>query len=65
MCVIYVDDKILAGPDSKALEEVIKSIGFIEEEQRHTFELRDEGKVGDFWYQNRKDWFQEIYSYSN
>ena len=27
---------------------MIKSLGISEEEQRHTFELRDEGKVDDF-----------------
>ena len=48
LCVIYVDDTILAGLDDAALEEAIKSLGIAEEEQRHTFELRDEGEVGDF-----------------
>ena len=46
--VINVDDIILAGPDVVVLEEVIKSLGITEEEQRYTFELRDEGEVGDF-----------------
>ena len=44
----YIDDTILAGPDTKTLEEVIKSLGISEEETCHTFELRDEGEVGDF-----------------
>ena len=47
VCVIYIDDTILAGPDNKALEEAITSLGITEEEQHHTFELRDEGEVGD------------------
>ena len=48
ICVINVDDTILAGPDSKAIEEVITSLGVENEEQQHKFELRDEGEVGDF-----------------
>ena len=48
LCVIYVDDTILAGLDDVALEEVTKSLGIAEEEQHHTFELRDKGEVGDF-----------------
>ena len=47
--VINVDDIILARPDVLVLEEVIKSLEITEEEQRYTFELRDEGEVGDFW----------------
>ena len=49
ICVIYVDDTILAVPDPKALEELIKSIGIVEEEKGHIFELCDEGEVGDFF----------------
>ena len=48
ICVVYVDDTIFAGPDSNAIEEVITGLGVQNEEQRHTFELRDEGEVGDF-----------------
>ena len=48
MCVVYVDDTIIAGPDPKAIEDLITSLGVAKEEQRHTFELRDEGEVGDF-----------------
>ena len=48
ICVIYVDDIILVEPDSVALEEVIKSLWITEEEELHTFELRDEGEIGDF-----------------
>ena len=48
VCVIYVDDTIVAGPDPKAIEDIISSLGIPKEEQRHLFELRDEGEVGDF-----------------
>ena len=43
-----MDDTIIAGPDSSAIEEIISSLGIAREEQRHCFELRDEGEVGDF-----------------
>ena len=49
ICVVYVDDTIFSGPDSNSIEEVITGLGVQNEEQRHTFELRDEGEVGDFW----------------
>ena len=48
ICIVYVDDTILAGPDSKELEMMISSLGIAEDEQQHKFELRDEGEVGDF-----------------
>ena len=48
ICVIYVDDTIITGPDAKAIEDLISSLGVAEEEQIHTFELRDEGEVGAF-----------------
>lgn len=48
MCVVYVDDTIIAGPDPEAIEQLITSLGVAKDEQRHTFELRDEGEVGDF-----------------
>ena len=47
ICVVYVDDKIIAGPDSSAVEELISSFGG-KEEQWHYSKLRDEGEVGDF-----------------
>ena len=47
-CVVYVDDTIIAGPDAKAIDDLITSLGVAHDEQRHTFELRDEGEVGDF-----------------
>ena len=48
ICVVYVDDTILAGPDPAAIEREIKGLGVSDGEQRHEFELRDEGAVGDF-----------------
>ena len=48
ICVVYVDDTIISGPDSSKIEELITSLGVQKEEQRHTFALRDEGEVGDF-----------------
>ena len=46
--VVYTDDTIICGPDGNAIEAEILGIGVSKEKQRHTFELRDEGKVGDF-----------------
>ena len=48
ICVVYVDDTIIAGPDQKAINELIKTLGVKEAGQSHTFALRDEGEVGDF-----------------
>ena len=48
ICVVYVDDTIIAGPDSDAIESLITDLGVAKDEHRHTFELRDEGEVGDF-----------------
>ena len=48
ICVVYVDDTIIAGPDSSEIEKLISSLGVATDEQRHSFELRDEGEVGDF-----------------
>ena len=48
ICVIYVDDTIIACPNAKEIENLIASLGIAKEEHRHSFELRDEGEVGDF-----------------
>lgn len=48
ICVVYVDDTILCGPDNDALEAEIRGLGVNNLEQRHSFQLRDEGEVGDF-----------------
>jgi hypothetical protein len=48
ICLIYVDDTIITGPDSAAIEHLIKDLGVKSDDHLHTFELRDEGEVGDF-----------------
>jgi len=48
ICVVYVDDTILAGPDAAEIEKVITSLGVRDKEKRYKFELRDKGAVGDF-----------------
>ena len=48
ICVVYVDDTIIAGPDSDAIEHEIKLLGITNDEYHHKFQLRDEGEVGDF-----------------
>ena len=48
ICVVKVDDTILAGPNAKSIKEEIKGIEIRQDEQRHSFELRDEGEVGYF-----------------
>ena len=48
VCVVYVDDTIFAGPNADILEAEITGLGVCKDEQRHTFQLRDEGEVGDF-----------------
>jgi histone deacetylase 1/2 len=45
---VYVDDTILCGPDNDVLEAEIRGLGVNNLEQRHSFQLRDEGEVGDF-----------------
>ena len=46
MYVVYVDDTVFSGPDTNAIEEVIAGLRVQNDEQRPTFELRDEGEVG-------------------
>ena len=48
ICVVYVDDTILCGPNAEDIEREIKSLGVSDDEHRHSFQLRDEGEVGDF-----------------
>jgi hypothetical protein len=48
ICLIYVDDTILTGPDLGEIEKLIKDLGVKSDDHLHTFELRDEGEVGDF-----------------
>jgi hypothetical protein len=48
ICVVYMDDTMFAGPDALLLEREIKSLGVKEDKCDHSFQLRDEGEVGDF-----------------
>jgi hypothetical protein len=48
ICVIYVDDTIFAGPDEFKIAEEIAGLGVIKNKTQHSFQLRDEGEVGDF-----------------
>ena len=48
MVVVYVDDTIIASPDASKIEKLVTSLGVTEDEQIHTFNLRDEGQVGYF-----------------
>eukprot|EP00972_Heterocapsa_arctica_P067745 10002557-Heterocapsa_arctica.AAC.2 len=48
ICVVYVDDTIITGPDSTAIDDLIRNLGVADQEQVHTFQLRDEGEVGAF-----------------
>jgi len=48
ICVVYVDDTIFVGNDVSLIEAEIAGLGVANNEQRHTFELCDEGSVGDF-----------------
>ena len=48
MCIVYVDDTIFAGADADVLEHEIRTLGVSDSEQRHTFQLRNEGEVDAF-----------------
>ena len=48
VCVVYVDDTIICGPDEDVIEATIHGLGVIKNEQRHNFELRDKVEVSDF-----------------
>ena len=43
ICLVYVDDIILASFDSEVIERKITGLGVSTDEQRHQFQLRDEG----------------------
>ena len=45
---VYVDDTILVGPDLNKINEEIKSLRVSIKEQSYSFQLKDEGQVGDF-----------------
>ena len=46
--LVYVDDKILAGPNVDNINKEIQGLGVSTNNQVHSFQLRDEGSVGDF-----------------
>jgi hypothetical protein len=46
--IIYVHDTIFAGPDELKIAEEIAGLGISKYETQHSFQLRDEGEVGDF-----------------
>ena len=48
ICLFYVDDTILSGTNEKYVAEDIKGLKIRQDKQRHSFELCDEGYVGDF-----------------
>ena len=48
ICLIYVDDTILCGPNLDDINKEIKGLGVAGDNQKHSFQLRDEGQVGDF-----------------
>ena len=48
ICLVYVDDKVLAGPENQAIEDKIKILGVSYDEHRRKVGLRDEVEVRDF-----------------
>ena len=48
ICVVYVDDTILCGPNAEDIEKEITSLGVSDDVSWHSFRLRHEGEVGDF-----------------
>ena len=48
VCLVYVDDTILAGPNLDNINREITGMGVSTKDQTHCFQLRDEGQVGDF-----------------
>jgi hypothetical protein len=48
ICVIYVDGTIFAGPDAEKLAKEITSLGASNDDNQHSFQLRDEGAARDY-----------------
>ena len=48
ICLVYVDDKILCGPNLDEINQEIIGLGTKGEVHIHSFQLKDEGQVGDF-----------------
>ena len=47
ICIVYVDDSIIAGLDSIKIDELIKDLGVSNEDCIHNSQLKDESEVGD------------------
>ena len=48
ICLVYVDDKILCGPNLDKINQEIIGLGIKGEDHIHSFQIKDEGQVGDF-----------------
>ena len=48
ICLVYVDNMIIYGPDNQVIESEIKIPGVSSDGNRHEFGLIDEGGVGYF-----------------
>ena len=46
--LVYVDDKILCGPNLDETNEEIRGLGIKGDDQVNSFQLKDEVQVGDF-----------------
>ena len=66
ICVCYVDDTTLTGTDPDVLEAKVPSVCVNNKEQRHTFQLCNEGEAGAFLgIQIKKTWGIRILSHSD
>jgi hypothetical protein len=48
ICVVYVYSSIFFGPDGALLDAEMQGLGMSSREHSHSFELLDEGEVGEF-----------------
>ena len=48
ICLVYLDDKILCGPNLDKINKEIRGLGIMREDHVHSFQLKDEDQVGDF-----------------
>ena len=48
ICLIYLDDTILCGPNIDSINKEINGLGVARDDQKYCFQLRDEEQVGDF-----------------
>ena len=46
--LVYIDDTILTGSNLEDINKEIEGLGVSSYDQVHSFQLRDEGQVGDF-----------------